>query len=451
MSSSPGELDRRYVWHPFTQMAEWEQNDPLVVERGEGAYLVDTQGNRYLDGTSSLWVNLHGHRHPRIDQAITEQLERIAHTTLLGMASGPAAELAERLVRLAPEGLCKVFYSDDGSTAVEVALKMAFQFYQHEGQTHKTRFVHLTDAYHGDTLGAVSVGGIAAYHRVFGPLLFESLAIPSPYCYRCPLGLERPACGLACAEKLDALLAERAGQVAAVVVEPVMQGAAGMIVQPPGYLERVFEIARGHDVKFIVDEVAVGFGRTGKMFASELAGITPDFMALAKGLTAGYLPLAATLTTQEVYDGFLGSPEELRTFFHGHSYTGNALGAAAALASLDVFEEERVLETLAPKIALLAEEAERFDELPIVGDVRGVGFVANVELVADRGTRRAFPTELRVGQRVASEARRRGAILRPLRDNIYLMPPYCITEDEIRQLADIAYQSIVAVEKEIAS
>ena len=331
------EVDLRVLWHPFTPQQTWSEQAPLVIERAEGTTLVDVHGRRYIDGVSSLWCNVHGHRHPAIDAAIREQLDRVAHSTMLGLSHPPAIELAERLVRLSPAGLQRVFYSDSGSTAVEIALKMAYQWWAQRENTvarpPRTTFIRLRDAYHGDTIGSVSVGGIDLFHACYRPLLFDSLAAEPGD-----------------AAHMAALLAEHGERVCAVVVEPLVQGAAGMLVHPAGYLRAVRELCDRHGVPLICDEVATGFGRTGRMFACEHEGVAPDLLCVAKGLTGGYLPLAATLTTERIYEGFLGAPEQQRTFFHGHTYTGNPLACAAALATLDVFESERTLERLQPKI-----------------------------------------------------------------------------------------------------
>src|SRR5579884_884883 len=355
MSASRQELeqwDRDHVWHPFTPMQTYAAEKPLIIERAHGCFLVDADGNEYIDGVSSLWCNIHGHRVPEIDEAIRAQLDLVAHSTLLGQANVPSILLARRLAELAPPGLTHVFFSDDGATAVEVALKMSFQFWRQcaEPRPDKTRFLALRAAYHGDTLGDVSVGDVARFHHLFAPLLFSTIRAPSPYCYRCPLGLERATCQMDCVEALEKLVKEHADTLAAVVIEPLVQGAAGMITAPAGYLRRVREVTRAHGVHLIADEVAVGFGRTGTLFASTQEEVVPDFLCLAKGLTGGYLPLAATLTTDEIFAAFLGRPEEGKTFYHGHTYTGNALGAAAALATLELFEKNAVLENLSDKI-----------------------------------------------------------------------------------------------------
>lgn len=439
------EWDKRYLWHPFTQMKDYEAQEPLIVERAEGVYLVDIHGRRYIDGVSSLWVNVHGHRHPSIDRAVREQLERVAHSTLLGLSNPPAIELAKRLVEIAPEGLTRVFYSDNGATAVEVALKMAFQYWQHKGERQRTRFISFENAYHGDTLGAVSVGGIDLFHRIFSPLLFPTYRVKAPYCYRCPEGLQYPGCGLACLRALEETLKRHHRECAALIIEPVVQGAAGMIVHPPGFLRRVRELCTEYGVLMIADEVATGFGRTGRMFACEHEGVTPDLMCVAKGITGGYLPLAATLTTEEIYEAFLGEYHEFKTFFHGHTYTGNPLACAAACANLEVFEKERTLERMATKVELLAKRLKEFWSLPHVGDVRQKGFMVGVELVADRKTKEPFPPQMKVGQKVILEARRQGVVIRPLGDVIVLMPPLAIPEGELERLVEVVHDAIKKV------
>jgi adenosylmethionine-8-amino-7-oxononanoate aminotransferase len=438
--------DREFVWHPFTQMQGFREEDPLIISRGEGIYLYDIQGNRYLDGVSSLWANLHGHHRPELDRALTAQLNQVAHSTLLGIAHPPAILLARRLVELAPPGLSKVFYSDNGSTAVEVALKIAFQFWRNRGQSQKQLFLKLGGGYHGDTIGAVSVGGIPIFHEIYRPLLFDTLEAPAPYCYRCS---HQSDCGQQCLSRLEELVATHHQELAAVIVEPVMQGAAGMIAQPPGYLAKVREVTRQHNVLLIADEVAVGFGRTGAMFACEHESVSPDLLCLAKGITGGYLPLAATLATNEVYQAFLGAFEEFKTFFHGHTYTGNPLGAAVGLASLDIFAKERVLEGLTAKIAQVAGRLTEMAEHPHVGDIRQRGLMVGIELVADKSTREPFSLKQRVGHQVILAARKLGAILRPLGDVIVLLPPLCITAAELDTLCDITQEAIVQGTKEM--
>jgi adenosylmethionine---8-amino-7-oxononanoate aminotransferase len=416
------QLDREHVWHPFTQQQGWSEEEPLVIERGEGSYLFDSEGRRYLDGTAALWCNVHGHRHPTIDQAVREQLDRVAHTTMLGLTHPGATELAARLVEIAPDGLSRVFFSDSGSTAAEIALKIAFQYQQQRGgaQAQRTKFVRLHEAYHGDTIGSVSVGGIDLFHSTYRPLLFEThAAAPGD------------------AADLERVLEAHAEEIAGVIVEPLLQGAAGILVQPPGYLRAARELCDRHGVLLICDEVATGFGRTGTMFACEQEGVAPDLMCLAKGITAGYLPLAATLAREEIYEGFLGSYEEFKTFFHGHTYTGNPLACAAALANLDVFEQEQTLERLQPKIALFQELLAEVAAMPEVAEVRQKGVMVGIDLGE-------HDPSLQMGHRVTREARKRGAFIRPLGNTIVLMPPLSISEDELRELVAIAAESISA-------
>jgi adenosylmethionine-8-amino-7-oxononanoate aminotransferase len=412
--------DRKHLWHPFTQQQGWVEEPPIVIEHADRCELIDSEGRRYIDGVSSLWCNVHGHRHPAIDIAVKDQLDRVAHSTMLGLSHRPAIELAERLVEIAPPGLTRVFYSDSGSTAAEIALKMAFQYWHQQGEE-RTRFISLRDAYHGDTIGSVSVGGIDLFHSTYRPLLFDVLhAEPGD------------------AADLERQLAAHAGEVAAVIVEPLVQGAAGMIVHPEGYLRRVRELCDRHGVLLICDEVATGFGRTGRMFACEHEDVAPDLMCVAKGITGGYLPLAATLTTERIYEGFLGRHEELKTFFHGHTYTGNPLACAAAIATLRLFDQERTLERLSEKIELLGELLAPVTQMRGVLEVRRRGFMVGIEL-------EGFPLEARAGHQVTLAARRRGAIVRPLGDVIVLMPPLAITTDELRRLVEITSESIAEV------
>jgi adenosylmethionine-8-amino-7-oxononanoate aminotransferase len=411
--------DRAHLWHPFTQQRGWMDELPVIVERGEGTDLIDVEGRRYIDGVSSLWCNVHGHAHPRIDAAVKDQLGRVAHSTMLGLSHRPAIELAQRLVEIAPPGLTRVFYSDSGSTATEIALKMAFQYWQQRGER-RPRFAALKLAYHGDTVGSVSVGGIDLFHSMYRPLLFDTLkAEPGDL------------------EDMERLLAAHAGEVAAVIMEPLVQGAAGILTHPEGYLHGVRELCDRHDVLLILDEVATAFGRTGRMFACEHEDVAPDLLCLAKGITGGYLPLAATLTSERVYEGFLGEFEEFRTFFHGHTYTGNPLACAAAIASLDVFREEDTLAQLAGKIDRLAELLEPVAAHPAVREVRRVGFMVGIEF-------EEFPLPVRMGHQVTLEARARGAIIRPLGDVVILMPPLSISAADLTRLVGITADAIDA-------
>lgn len=426
-------LDKAHVWHPFTRLDEWLDDEPLVVARAEGCWLYDTDGRRYLDGNASLWVNVHGHRHPALDAALRAQLDHVAHSTFLGLTNPPAVELAARLTAVAPAGLTRAFFSESGASAVEVALKMAYAYHLFRGQGQRALFVSMDGAYHGDTVGAVSVGRIDAFHDTYRPLLFPTRGFAQPYCYRCPLGLAHPACDLACADTLEDVLEREGERVGAVVVEPLVQGAAGIITAPDGHLARVAEIARAHDVLLIVDEVATGFGRTGTLFACEQEGVSPDLMAVGKGLTGGYLPMSATLTTEAVFAAFRG---EGRTFFHGHSYSGNPLTAAVALANLEVFDVEQTVARARRLGDVLGKELERLRDLPAVGDVRRRGAMAGVELVADRGTRAPFDAGARVGARVCRRARELGLVIRPLDDTVVVMPALVMADDEVAFLVD---------------
>jgi adenosylmethionine-8-amino-7-oxononanoate aminotransferase len=439
------EADHRHLWHPFTQMQDWLREEPLIVDSGEGPYLVDTLGNRYLDGVSSLWCNVHGHRVPEIDAAIRAQLDRIGHSTLLGLASTASIECAEELAALVPRGLTRVFFSDAGATAVEIALKMAFQHHQLRGDAERTEFVALRGGYHGDTIGAVSLGGIDLFHRIFGPLLFPVHRGLQPYCYRCPLGKEWPGCAMACAEEVERVFEAHPGKVAALVLEPVMQGADGMIAQPPGYVRRMREICDRHGALLVCDEVATGFGRTGTLFAVEQDGVVPDILTLAKGITGGYLPLAATVTTERVFESFLGPHEAKRTFFHGHTYAGNPLACAAATASLRLFRDRKLVEGLPARVDALRRALEPARDLSHVGDVRQRGLMVGIELVRDRGTKEEYAYALRAGHEVCLEARGRGAILRPLGNVVVLMPPLAMGEGLLAELAAIALSSIEKV------
>ncbi len=434
----------KYIWYPFTQMQDYRNEKPLIIEQGDGTILKDIYGNEYIDGVSSLWTNVHGHRKEKLDLAIKNQLDNIAHSTLLGLSNIPAIRCAEKLIQIAPKGLTRVFYSDSGSTAVEIALKIAFQYHQQasKGDHNKTKFISLINAYHGDTIGSVSVGGMDLFHKIYHPLLFDSFKAESPYCYRCPLGKSYPLCNLECLSQMEVLMKEHSHEIAALVIEPLVQGAAGILVQPPGYLKRVRELCNRYNILMIADEVAVGFGKTGRMFACEHEEVVPDIMALAKGISGGYLPLAATLTSEEIYQGFLGRYEEFKTFFHGHTYTGNPLACAATIANLEIFEEERVIENLQGKIERLTKNLEPMMSLIHVGDVRQRGIMVGIELVADKESKTPFPPEDRMGHQVIMEARKHGLIIRPLGDVVILMPPLSVSTEEIDRICEITYESI---------
>jgi adenosylmethionine---8-amino-7-oxononanoate aminotransferase len=434
--------DRDYVWHPFTQMQDWIKEDPLIIEQARGCYLKDTQGQWYLDGVSSLWVNVHGHQHPLVNRAVQRQLHQVSHSTMLGLSNVPAIQLARQLVDMAPRGLRKVFYSDSGSTAVEIAIKMAYQYWQNTGQKQKKKIIHLAHSYHGDTLGSVSVGGIGLFHQVYRDLVFDTIQWPTPVPDAFGDQKKFQEDFLKSIKDLDVFLKEHHQEIAAFIVEPLVQGAAGMIVWPSGILRRLAQLCRQHDVLFVADEVATGFGRTGKMFACEHETVRPDILCLAKGISAGYLPLAATLTTQRIYQGFLFDYKDQKTFFHGHTYTGNPLACAAALANLEVFKKERTLEKLAPKIKTLQQFLKSFRQLVHVGDVRQKGLMVGVELVKDKVAREEYTWEEQMGVKVCQQIRKYGVILRPLGNVIVMMPPLSIGLKDLKKLTQATYRAI---------
>lgn len=439
--------DRTIYWHAFTQMAEYE---PLIIERAEGCRLWDIEGREYIDGVASLWCNVHGHRHPTLDAALRQQLEKVAHVTSLGSSNPTTIRLAKRLVDLAPKGLEHVFFSDSGATAVEVAIKIAFQYWRQcpDPQPRKTLFAALGEAYHGDTLGAVSVGGVDRFNAVFQPLLFEIRRLPCPDTYRTPPDVPPRDLTDFYLSQAEELFRREGDRIAAFIVEPLMQCAAGMVAHPPGYLRGIRELTRRHRILLIADEVAVGFGRTGTMFACEQEGVSPDFLCLGKGITGGYLPVAATLTTDAVYEAFLGDYASLRTFFHGHTYGGNPLGCAVALANLDVFEQERTLERLPEKIRRLQHRLRRIAERPHVGSVRQKGLMAGVELVRDRATKEPYPWTERRGWKVCQAARELGVFLRPLGDVVVIFPPLAISLEELDRICDAVEAGIRRVTEE---
>jgi adenosylmethionine---8-amino-7-oxononanoate aminotransferase len=440
-------LDKKYIWHPFTQMQEWCAEQQIIIQSGKGCVLTDIHGRDYIDGVSSLWVTVHGHRKKEIDRAVSEQLKNIAHSTLLGLSNVPAVVLAEKLIRIAPPGLSRVFYSDSGSTSVEIALKIAFQYWQQQGPPFrtKTKFISLKEAYHGDTLGSVSVGGIDLFHQIYKPLLFSSYKIETPYCYRCSLGKIYPSCKLACLMSAEKVIRRYHRAVAALIIEPLVQGAAGMLMQPPGYLTGIRKLCKKYNILMIADEVATGFGRTGTMFACEHEKITPDIMCIAKGITGGYLPLAATLTTEKIYCGFLGKYPAFRTFFHGHTYTGNPLACAAAIASIDLFRKDQTLAKLKNKIVLLSRELGRFEDLKQVGEVRQRGFMVGIELIQNKATKKPYPLEHKMGVRVTNECRKNGLIIRPLGNVIVLMPPLSISRAQLLRMTAIVCDAIQSI------
>jgi adenosylmethionine---8-amino-7-oxononanoate aminotransferase len=438
--------DHSYIWHPFTQMREWMGEEPCIISRGDGHFLIDVQGKKYLDGVSSLWCNVHGHGKKEIDDAIKDQLERIAHSTFLGLSHVPGIQLAQKLIEIAPPGLQRVFYSDSGATAVEIALKMAMQYWQLKDAEQKTLIASLGESYHGDTVGSMSMGYSETFHRFHKSLLFPVLRITPPHVFRYYERMSEADALDAAIKEAQRKLSEHKNELAALVMEPLMQGAAGMWPQPVKYVQAMSEICRRNGILFILDEVATGFGRTGKMFACEHAGVTPDILCLAKGITGGYLPLAATLATEEIFSAFLGEYKEYKTFFHGHTYTGNPLGCAAALASLQLFEREDIISKMQAGIGYLEKRLqEDFLTLPHVSDVRQWGYMAGIELVQDRAGRKNYPPELRIGHKVILEARKHSVLIRPLADVIILMPPLTITAEELSALLDVVHQSIRTV------
>lgn len=434
--------DKAYLWHPFTQMKDWLKDEPLIIEEAKGCYLKSTEGRWYIDGVSSLWVNVHGHRHQTINEAIARQARKVAHSTLLGLANVPSIQLAQRLVALAPKGLAKVFYSDSGSTAVEIALKIAYQYWQNIGKNNKKMIVHFAHSYHGDTLGSVSVGGIDLFHKVYRDLIFKTVKWPTPFPSACGEEQEFSRDFFVSLQKLEQYLKKKHHHIAAVIVEPLVQGAAGMIVWPKGALKRVSQLCRAYDVLLIADEVATGFGRTGTLFACEQEKVTPDILCLAKGMTGGYLPLAATLTSERIYQGFLFDYKEQKTFFHGHTYTGNPLACAAALANLEIFAKERTLQKLRPKIHFLEKELRSLRQLPHVGNIRQKGFMVGIDLIKDKARCLEYPWEEKMGARVCARVRHYGVILRPLGNTIVIMPPLAISKQDLQKIVTATADAI---------
>ena len=437
------QLDHSHIWHPFTQMQEWMGEEPCIISRGDGHFLIDVQGKKYLDGVSSLWCNVHGHRKKEIDDAIKDQLERVAHSTFLGLSHVPGIQLAHKLIEIAPQGLERVFYSDSGATAVEIALKMAIQYWQLKGAAKRTLIASLAESYHGDTVGSMSMGYSETFHRFHQSLLFPVLRLTPPHVFRYYRRMSEADALAAAIDDANTKLGDNQDSLAALVMEPLMQGAAGMWPQPVEYVRAMSEMCRRYGILFILDEVATGFGRTGRMFACEHAGVTPDILCLAKGITGGYLPLAATLATGEIFAAFLGEYKEYKTFFHGHTYTGNPLGCAAAIANLELFERDDVLGKMQPGVKYLQDRlSDDFSSLAHVSDVRQWGYMAGVELVADKESRKNYPPERRIGHKVVLAARQRSVLIRPLGDVIILMPPLTISGEELAALLDVVRDCI---------
>jgi len=440
--------DRAVVWHPYTQMKT--APPPLPILRGQGVYLYTEDGRRLLDGISSWWVNIHGHSHPRLNQAIAAQAKTLEHVIFAGATHEPAVELAERLVGILPAGLTRVFYSDNGSTAVEVAVKLAVQYWRNQGQPSRQRIVALHHAYHGDTVGTMSVSEDSVFTKAFSPLLFSVDRAHAPYCYRCPVNLQRETCGINCLDDLESRLKAGADRIAAVLVEPMLQGAGGMIMWPREFLDGVRQLCYRHGVLMIADEVLTGFGRTGRMFACEHAAVTPDIVCLSKALTAGYLPLAVTAATNAVYDAFL-SDDRGKTFFHGHSFTANPLACAVALASLDLIEEDNVLARIARLERQLRDGLGPLARLPLVGDVRVLGGVAAIELVSNKATKDAGGYLDQIGPRLYPDFLQRGLLLRPLGNVLYFMPPYVITDAEVEWVIEQITDVVVSLQSSVST
>ena len=441
------DLDLKHIWHPCTQQKDLQELPPIPIERGEGVYLIDAEGNRYIDGVSSWWVNNLGHNNSRLNTALKNQLDKVAHHIFAGFTHEPAVELASRLSEIVPGRLERTFFTDNGSSAVEAALKMSFQYWQQSGRPEKTRFVSITEAYHGETIGALSVSGCDLYRETYRHMLLDTFQAKAPDCFHCPYNLERDSCGAECFEHLEQLVTENAGQIAGVIIEPMVQGAAGMRVYSPVYLQKLRQLCDQQQVHYIADEIAVGFGRTGRMFANEHAGVAPDILCLSKGITGGYMPMAVVMTHEEIYRAFYDDYATMKAFLHSHSYTGNPLACALANEVLNIFADERIIESLTPKIELINSYKEQFESHPHVGELRQCGMVAAVEMVQNKEDKKPFPWQERRGVEVFKDALANGALLRPLGNVTYFMPPLTITLDELKTLLDIAYASIDKVTK----
>ena len=437
--------DLKYIWHPYTQMKDCEILPPLLIEKAKGIKLYDAGGNFYYDTISSWWCNVHGHNHPKIKAAIKKQLDSLEHVLFAGFTHKPAIILAEKLVSITPKSLTKVFFSDNGSTAVETALKMSFQYRRNIGERQKTGFISLDNGYHGDTLGAMSVSGVEQFNKMFSPLLFKSFKVPCPYCYRCPMKKQRPGCALECIRPLGKLLKEKSHKITAMILEPMVMAAGGMIVYPRQYLKKTAALLKKYNVHLIVDEVATGFGRTGRMFACEHVGVEPDFMCLSKGITAGFLPLAATLTTEKIYSAFYGDYEEGKTFCHGHTYTANPPACAAAIASLEVFAEEDTINRINEIVPVLRKGLESFRKLRYVGDVRSIGMIGALEIVRDKESKKVFESGRRIGLEIYKKGLAKNLLLRPLGNVIYLFLPLCIKQKELETVLDRCYEIIADI------
>lgn len=435
--------DLEYIWHPCSQMKDYEKLPPIVIKNGKGVYLEDVDGNKYIDAVSSWWVNLFGHSNDRINKALYNQASTLEHVIFAGFSHEKAIELCERIIKVAPKGMKKVLFGDNGSSAVEIALKLSFQYHMQVGKKKKTKFIAISDAYHGETMGALSVGGVDLFSSMYKPLLIETIKVNGPDCYRCPYNKNRETCNAECFESMEKAIKENHEEITAVIIEPMIQGAAGMKMYSPNYLKKLRKLCDEYDINLIADEIAVGFGRTGKMFACEHAGISPDIMTVSKGLTAGYMPMSLVLTTDKIYDAFYDDYETMKAFLHSHSYSGNPLGCAVAVETLKIFEEENILDTIDKKSKYLKEKIEStLLDIEYVGDYRQLGMIGAIELVKNKETKEAFPWQDRIGYKIYQLALKKGVLLRPLGNVIYFMPPYIITKEEIDIVVDTARECI---------
>ncbi|WP_368488488.1 adenosylmethionine--8-amino-7-oxononanoate transaminase [Clostridium sp. BJN0013] len=435
--------DLKYIWHPCGQMKDYEEFNPIVIEKGEGVWLYDIEGNKYLDCVSSWWTNTLGHSNKRINETIKEQIDNIEHVIFANFSNKPAIDLSEKLVNITPDRLTKVFFSDNGSSAVEIALKMSFHYHMQKGNTKKKRFAALSDAYHGETLGALSVCDIDEYNKIYNPLLLDTIRVEGPDCYRCKYGCTRDNCNAECFANMEKCMEEKHDEISAVIVEPMVQGAAGMKIYSSNYLEKLRKICDKYDVHLIADEIAVGFGRTGEMFACNHAQISPDFMCLSKGISAGYMPMSVVMTTGEIYDCFYGDYNEQKAFLHSHTYAGNAMSCAIALESLKIFEEDNIIENNRKKGKLIKKlTLERAKVSKHIGEVRNIGMITAIEIVKDKLTKKDYPWQMRVGYEIYKIALSKGLLLRPIGNVLYFIPPYIINEEEIKFMVNKCFQSI---------
>lgn len=437
------ERDLKYIWHPCSQMKDYEKFPPIVIKKGEGVFLEDMEGKRYLDAVSSWWVNLFGHSNKRINEALYRQVNKLEHAIFSNFSHEPAIELSEKIISIVPKGLNKVFFSDNGSSAIEVALKLSFQYHQQIGKTKKKRFVAITDAYHGETIGALSVGGVDLYSKIYKPLLLDVIKVEGPDCYRCKFEENRYNCNTSCFKYMKKVIEEKHEEITAIIIEPMVQCAAGMKIYSKDYLKKLRKLCDQYDINLIADEIAVGFGRTGQMFGCNHSQITPDIMCLSKGLTAGYMPMSLTIMTDKIYDAFYDDYNTMKAFLHSHSYTGNPLGCAIALECLNIFKDENVIEKNKTKSKILKNKIEsRLEEIPYIGEYRQLGMIGAIELVKDRVSKESFHWKDRVGYEIYKIALKKGVLLRPLGNVIYFMPPYIINEEQIDYMSDVAISSI---------